>query len=78
MDIEEDEARRRYGWSGLDLLLEGRELDTHVEIKLLGVPAVQMPEWQRVNVRAVRVERGGVGKFLHILPKDLHDISVCG
>ena len=55
--LDEDEARRQYGWSDIDAMLEGREPDLQIEMNLPGVPAAPQPEWRRVNVRGVRVER---------------------
>ncbi len=55
--LEEGEARRRYGWADIDALLEGREPDVQIELGLLGMPGAPEPEWRRVNVRGVRVER---------------------
>jgi transposase len=55
--LEEREARRRYGWSDIDALLEGREPDVQLTLDLPGARAEVEPEWRRVNVRGVRVER---------------------
>ena len=55
--LEEDEARRQYGWSDLDALLEGREPDVQLRLDLPGATPAVEPEWRRVNVRGVRVER---------------------
>ena len=55
--MDECEAKRRYGWSDIDALLEGREPDIQLELDLPCVPAAPEPEWRRVNVRGVRVER---------------------
>ena len=55
--LEEGEARRYYGWSDIDALLEGREADVQLRLELSGVPARPEPEWRRINVRGVRVER---------------------
>jgi hypothetical protein len=55
--LEETEARRRYGWSDIDALLEGREPDVQLTLGLPGTPPPPEPEWRRVNVRGVRVER---------------------
>jgi hypothetical protein len=54
--LEEGEARRQYGWSDLDALLEGREPDVQLHLDLAGTPAAPEPEWRRINVRGVRVE----------------------
>ncbi len=55
--LEEDEARRQYGWSDMDALLEGREPDVQLRLDLPGATPATEPEWRRVNVRGVRVER---------------------
>lgn len=55
--LEESEARRQYGWSDIDALLEGREPDLQLRLDLPGTPLTPEPEWRRVNVRGVRVER---------------------
>lgn len=55
--LEEGEARRHYGWSDIDSLLEGREADVQLCLKLSGVAAAPEPQWRRINVRGVRVER---------------------
>jgi transposase len=55
--LDADEAHRKYGWSDLDALLEGREPDVQMEMPLPGVPPSPEPEWRRINVRGVRVER---------------------
>jgi transposase len=55
--LEEDEARRHYGWSDIDALLEGRAPDVQLHLDLPGVPTAPEPEWRRINVRGVRVER---------------------
>jgi hypothetical protein len=53
--LEEGEERRQYGWSDLDALLEGRAPDVQLHLDLPGMPAE--PEWRRINVRGVRVQR---------------------
>lgn len=55
--LEEAEARRRYGWSDIDALLEGRPPDVQLTLELPGMLSAPEPEWRRVNVRGVRVER---------------------
>ncbi|MFZ4398283.1 MAG: IS1634 family transposase, partial [Kiritimatiellia bacterium] len=55
--LEEGEVRRHYGWSDLDALLEGREPDVQLRLDLSGMAAAPEPEWRRINVRGVRVER---------------------
>jgi transposase len=55
--LEEGEARRHYGWSDINALLEGREPDVQTHLDLPGVPTAPKPEWHRINVRGVRVER---------------------
>lgn len=55
--LEEGEARRHYGWSDIDALLEGREPDVQLHLDLPGVRTDPEPEWRRINVRGVRVER---------------------
>lgn len=55
--LEEGEARRHYGWSDINALLEGREPDVQMHLDLPGVPTTPEPEWRRINVRGVRVER---------------------
>jgi transposase len=55
--LEEGEARRHYGWSDINALLEGREPDVQMHLDLPGVPTAPEPEWRRINVRGVRVER---------------------
>jgi len=52
--MEEREARG-YGWGDIDALLEGREPAVQRELELPGKPVE--PEWRRINVRGVRVER---------------------
>ena len=54
--LEEGEARRHYGWSDIDSLLEGREPDVQLRLNLPDVPTAPEPEWRRINVRGVRVE----------------------
>ena len=51
--LDEDEQRRARSWSDIDAMLEGRPLAVQGE---LGRPAEE-PQWHRVNVRGVRVER---------------------
>ena len=53
--LEESEARHQYGWSDIDALLEGREPDLQLRLDLPGT--APEPEWLRINVRGVRVER---------------------
>jgi len=53
--LEESEARHQYGWSDIDALLEGREPDLQLRLDLPGT--APEPEWRRINVRGVRVER---------------------
>ena len=55
--LEESEARQHYGWTDIDALLEGREPDVQLHLDLPGIPAAPEPEWRRINVRGVRVER---------------------
>ena len=55
--LEECEARQRYGWSDIDVLLEGREPDVQLTLDLPGARPETEPAWRRVNVRGVRVER---------------------
>jgi len=55
--LDTEEARRQYGWSDIDALLEGCEPDLQLRLNLPGVPAAIEPEWRRINVRGVRVER---------------------
>jgi transposase len=55
--LEESEAHQHYGWSDIDALLDGREPDVQLHLDLPGVPAAPEPEWRRINVRGVRVER---------------------
>jgi transposase len=55
--LEESEARQRYGWSDIDALLEGREPEVQLTLDLPGLRPDPEPEWRRVNVRGVRVER---------------------
>lgn len=55
--MEETEVRREYGWSDIDAMLEGREPDLQLELDLSGIARRPQPEWRRVNVRGVRVER---------------------
>jgi transposase len=55
--LEENDARRRYGWSDLDALLEGREPDVQLALDLPGTRLEPAPAWRRVNVRGIRVER---------------------
>jgi transposase len=55
--LEEGEARRHYGWSDIDALLEGREPDVQLQLDLPGAPPAPEPEWRRIHVRGVRVER---------------------
>jgi hypothetical protein len=51
--LDEDERRRARAWSDIDAMLEGRPVPVQGE---LGRPAEE-PQWRRVNVRGVRVER---------------------
>jgi len=53
--LEEGEARRRYGGSDIDALLEGREPAVQLRLDLPG--SSPGPEWRRVDVRGRRVER---------------------
>ena len=53
--LEEGEARRRYGGSDIDALLEGREPAVQLRLDLPG--SSPEPKWRRVNVRGLRVER---------------------
>lgn len=55
--LEEGQVHRHYGWSDLDALLEGREPDVQLRLDLSGMPEAPEPEWRRINVRGVRVER---------------------
>ena len=55
--MDEADARREYGWSDIDALLDGREPDVQLELDLPGVDRRPPPEWRKVNVRGVRVER---------------------
>ena len=55
--LEECEVRRHYGWSDIDALLEGREPEMQLRLDLSGMPVALEPEWRRINVRGVRVER---------------------
>jgi transposase len=55
--LDESEARCQYGWSDLDALLEGHEPDTQLRLELPGASARTEPQWQRINVRGVQVER---------------------
>jgi transposase len=85
--MEGEEARRRYGWSDLDALLEGRKPDRQLEMGPADASAVEGPEWRRVNVRGVRVERvrefGRVWAALAVwrrlgLHRLLADVVPCG
>jgi len=55
--LDEGDVRRQYGWSDIDALLEGQVSDIQIEMDLGGVPKLPKPEWQRINVSGVRVER---------------------
>ena len=55
--LEESDARRLYGWSDMDALLEGREPQVQLGLGLPGAARTPEPEWRRINVRGVRVER---------------------
>ena len=55
--MDEADARREYGWSDIDALLEGREPEAQLDLDLPGVDRRSSPEWRKVNVRGVRVER---------------------
>lgn len=55
--LDEGEARRQYGWADLDALLEGCEPDTQLRLDLPGRSPSIEPEWRRINVRGVQVER---------------------
>lgn len=55
--MDETEARRDYGWSDIDAMLDGREPDLQLELDLPGVARRPQPEWCKVDVRGVRVER---------------------
>ncbi|MFZ4398275.1 MAG: hypothetical protein ACOYOU_21885 [Kiritimatiellia bacterium] len=55
--LDEAEARRHYGWPDIDALLEGCELDAPRQPSLPGLSSDLIPEWRRINVRGVRVER---------------------
>lgn len=49
--------RRYYGWPDIDALLEGCEPDAPRQPGLPGLSSDLIPEWRRINVRGVRVER---------------------
>jgi len=55
--LDEAEARRYYGWPDIDVLLEGCESDAPRQPGLPGLSSDLIPEWRRINVRGVRVER---------------------
>ena len=55
--LDEAEARRYYGWPDIDALLEGCEPDAPRQPGLPGLSSDLIPEWRRINVRGVRVER---------------------
>lgn len=55
--LDEDEARRQYGWSDLDALLEGRLPDAQLRLGLPDTAESSEPQWRRIDVRGVRVER---------------------
>jgi transposase len=85
--VEEGEVRRQYGWSDIDALLEGREPSAQLSLPLPGVAPMAEPQWRRVNVRGVRVERvrefGGVWAALALwrrlgLHRLLGDVMPCG
>lgn len=55
--LDEAEARRYYGWPDIDALLEGCEPSSPRQPGLPGLSSDLIPEWRRINVRGVRVER---------------------
>jgi hypothetical protein len=55
--LDEAEARLYYGWPDIDALLEGCEPSSPRQPGLPGLSSDLIPEWRRINVRGVRVER---------------------